>query len=157
MGKIAIIGAGDEQEMAARMIEALKDAHPGYEVIYIDSCSDLSALNRGDSFDLVLCDEATRDGINERNGVGKECIAALNRLHEADQIRYPDQFVNVGTIGHVDHGSRLSRNSVHGRLSPARTLKALDHNPQGWLETSTKRGKGQRKANKASRWNGRPW
>lgn len=143
MGKIAIIGAGNDSSWAQQMVAALKSEHPEYEVLYIDSCTDMSHLNKGDTFDLVLCDEATKDGINERNGFTPAHIEALNELRQP---------VNVGTIGHVDHNARkLQRNSVSGMLSLKASAKLMTRT-QGWVEPRERIGKGQRKAGRGDRW-----
>uniref|UniRef100_A0AAU6W3Q8 Elongation factor Tu n=1 Tax=Pseudomonas phage Cygsa01 TaxID=3138529 RepID=A0AAU6W3Q8_9VIRU len=145
MGKIAIIGAGNDSSWAQQMVAAMKSEHPEYEVLYIDSCTDMSNLQMGDTFDLVLCDEATKDGINERNGFTPAHIEALNELRQP---------INVGTIGHVDHNARrLQRNSVSGMLSLKASAKLMARS-HDWPEPRERIGKGQRKANKAARWTG---
>ena len=81
--------------------------------------------------------------------VGAYDAKLLARLRE--KIKSIDQavinVVNVGTIGHVDHGRNLPSIKDLGELL-ALTLRS----PEPYIEPAQRIGKGQRKANKANRW-----
>ena len=55
--------------------------------------------------------------------------------------------VNVGTVGHVDHGRDMRRVD---ELNDLFTLPL--RSPEPYIEPALRIGKGQRKANKANRW-----
>jgi translation elongation factor EF-Tu-like GTPase len=59
--------------------------------------------------------------------------------------------VNVGTIGHVDHGTDVVVIGA-GQLTSLVVRKLLLHQADCPVQTPSKQGKGQRKANKSNRW-----
>ena len=78
--------------------------------------------------------------------VGAHDAKLLARLRENVEAQ-GHIVVNVGTVGHVDHGRDLPNFGDLGELL-ALTLRS----PEPYIEPGQRIGKGQRKANKANRW-----